>query len=176
MKVGVFLLVVFGICTICYFTDAAYRESAGDSFLISCLVFDAIGVWLVVLSASKKKLIREYRRYVSYIVAEPTGSIPKIAAAAGKAPYEVRNKLERMIKRDFFVDAHIDYNTDCIVIGKARAVKPENVNVAAINMNATEKTAVRVVTAQCKYCGGHNKLYKGQAAECDYCGVMIEEK
>ena len=64
---GVLLSIFFGLCIIYYVTDANYRVYVGVGFFITSLICEAIGIVLIVFSRKRKKLIKMFREYVSYI-------------------------------------------------------------------------------------------------------------
>ena len=114
MLAGVFLLVLFGLCTILYLFDAEFRTDVGGAFLVVSLIFDALGVMLVIFSRKRSKLIKEFKKYVSVICSEQTDSIANLASSMGTSPDVVKNNLELMIKRNYFVNAHINQATGII--------------------------------------------------------------
>jgi hypothetical protein len=176
---GIVLVFLFGICTIAYLTDKEYAADTGVAFLIVCLLFDALGIWLITLSRKKAKLIKEFKKYVRVISQNPNGYIPYIASSLGTSEDAVKNNLKLMIKKKYFSNAFIDCNSDCIVI--ANKQKPVSTPVqqptVSTNTNAYSHTAapaIEMVTVKCKGCGGINTIQKGAVGECDYCGSSIK--
>ncbi len=175
MAVGAFFLVIFGICTLVYFLDAKVSTDAGSAFLVTCLVFDALGIVLVIFSIKRSRLIREFKKYVSFICSAHTVSIESLASVMGISPDVVKRRLELMIKRDYFVNTHIDQETNCIIIGSgtnnqqgaARSVMQTN---TTQSQSAPRAQKIQVI---CKCCGGVNKIEKGIESECDFCGSPI---
>lgn len=163
---GVILLFIFGLCTIMYLEDAKFAEEVGISFLVVCLVFDALGILLIILSRRTSKLLKLFPAYAAAVTNDPNGFIPNVAASLGASEDVVKKNMEQMIRRKYFSDAFLDNSANCIVI-KKKAPKPY----AA----ATYKKAdvPELVTVKCKGCGGVNRLVKGQVGECDYCGSPI---
>lgn len=179
MLAGIAIVFMFGPCTIMYLTDKEFSADVGVGFLIFCLVLDALGVWLIVLSRKKTKLMKEFKKYVAVISQDPNGYIPDIAATLGTSEDVVKNNIEQMIKKKFFSNAYIDRNSNCIVIANKQAV--QNATTPANGfMNAqaapTYNTApaVEMVTVKCNGCGGINTIAKGQTGECDFCGSAIK--
>ena len=173
---GVFLLFIFGICTIMYFNDEQYRAGLDGSFLVFFLTFDVIGIVLILFSRKRSKLIKEFKKYVSYISADPSGSIANLASSVGTSQDVVKKNLELMIKRKYFVNARIDQGKNCIVIGSG--VKSSQQNGTQSNQAQTQTTAqsmpkIQYVTVTCKCCGGINKIAKDSVMECDFCGSPI---
>ena len=175
MLAGVFIVFTFGLCTIMYFTDAEF-QSNGISFLVTCLIIDAIGIALILFSRKRSKLIKEFKNFVGYISEDPSGSIANLASAMGTSQDVVKNNLELMIKRKYFVNARIDLGKNCIVIGsgaKSTQQKVQQSNTTGAAAAAVNMPKIQYVTVTCKCCGGINKIVKGNVAECDFCGSPI---
>lgn len=173
MLCGIAALFMFGICTIVYLTDKEFASETGIAFLIVCLAFDALGVWLITLSRKKTKLIKEFKKYVTAISHDPNGYIPDIAASLGTSEDVVKNNIELMIEKKFFSNAFIDKNSNCIVLANRQAVQAVS---TAPSYNAANTSAfeAEMVTVKCSACGGINTIAKGQCGECDYCGSAIK--
>ncbi len=179
---AIVILFFFGILTIIYITDSEWAAEIGVGSFIVFLVFDAIGILLIVLSRKRSRLIKEFRKYVTVISNDPNGFIPDIAAALGTSEDVVKSNIELMIKKKFFANAFIDKNSNCVVIGN-RINMSGNVQVASQNAGFIENTKIsssavkmqvpEMITVKCKGCGGINTLLKGQVGECDYCGSAI---
>lgn len=166
MLAGIAIVFLFGLCTIFYLTDKEFAADTGVSFLIFCLVLDVLGILLIILSIKKSRLMKEFKKYVTVISCNPSGYIPDIAASLGVSEAVVKKNLEQMIKKMYFANAFIDYNSNCIVI--ANRQKTANTYVAP----AASRFAT-MVTVKCKGCGGINTIQKGAVGECDYCGSSI---
>lgn len=181
MGFGLIVLLAFGFCTIMYILDEEAAVEVGTGFLVLCLVFDALGVWLIVLSRKKTKLIQAFKKYVTAISHDPNGYIPDIAASLGTSEHIVKANLEKMIQKKYFSNAFIDLNSNCIVIAaKQPAAVPAQQAMAeaskpgADTASCTPAQAPEIVTVKCRACGGINTVRKGAAAECDYCGSSIK--
>ena len=183
MILGLAVLFLFGLCTIAYIFDEETAADVGVGFLIFCLVFDALGIWLLILSRRKIKLIAAFKKYVAAISCDPSGYIPDIAASLGTSEDVVKANLERMIQKKYFSNAFIDLNSNCIVIvaknpadtaeQHARDTAPQS---GADTVAYPSAQAPEMVTVKCKACGGINTIQKGAAGECDYCGSFIKDE
>lgn len=175
MLAGIAIVFLFGLCTIMYFVD----KDTEVSFLIFCLVLDALGIWLIRSSRKKTRLTNEFKKYVTAISHVPNGYIPDVAASLGTSEDVVRNNLDLMIKKKFFSNAFINLSTNCIIIANKQTpsavgaghVTVENASQAAGNNAAS---APEMVTVKCKGCGGINTIARGRIGECDYCGSAIK--
>lgn len=170
MGLGAMNLFVFGLCTIVCLFDADYRAKYGMGFLAACLVFDLIGIIFIRCAGKRTKLAREFKKYVSIISTEPTDSIAKIADVSGRTMEEVTKNLELMIKRNFFVNAHINYSQHTIVFGQGMV---QNVQMAQ-TLGMTQMPRIEYVSISCKYCAGISEGIKGQQIQCKYCGMILK--
>ena len=79
----------------------------------------------------------------------------------------VKRNIELMIKKNYFVNAYVNQETNCIVLGGGNTVKKQQEN------NSVQSYAVELVPVACKCCGGMNQVPRGRTVECEYCGSPI---
>ena len=175
--IGIALLVVFGVATIYALTDKESMAQLGAFGIIVLVIFDIIGI-LFVLSARKTfKLIKEFKKYVAVIACSPNGYIPDIAASLGKAENVVKENLELMIKKKYFINAFTDANENCFVIANKNKVEQftqECEDDADTYSDNAAPQSNKMVTVTCKGCGAVNTIPKGAVRECEYCGSSIK--
>lgn len=170
---GIVIVFIFGLCDIVYLADEEYAADTGVGIFILFLVFVALGIWLIVLSRKKTKLIKEFKKYVTVISCSPDGYIPDLAVSLGTSEDVVRNNLELMIRKKYFSNAFIDHSSNSIVIAnRQNAQSAASANTGAYAHAAAP--AAQMVTVKCKGCGGINTVQKGSIKECDYCGSSIK--
>lgn len=162
MVFGVVLTAFWGFGLIVFLFDFELT-----SFII-CLVFVAIGVLLILKALQTKRLLSQFKKYVAVISTDPTGSIENLASALDISQKVVTHDMELMMKRKYFVNAHIDREVNSVVI----EVRQSEVRV--MNEGGTpQSTAPEQVTVTCKNCGGVSQIISGQVCECDFCGSPI---
>ncbi len=172
---GIILVFMFGLCAIMYLTDKEYAGETGIAFLITCLIITGLGIWLITLSRKKKKLVREFKKYVAVISQDASGYIPDIATSLGTSEDIVKSNIELMIQKEFFTNAYIDRSSNCVVIGnKQNAQTTMSTANAYANSTNTDMSTVEMVTVKCNGCGGINTIAKGHTGTCDYCGSAIK--
>lgn len=171
---GWITLGIFGLCTVLYLFDQEFQDDVGAAFLVVCLVFDALGVMLLLFSKKHKKLNSEFKKYVYYISAEPTGSINNIAAAMGESVDLVKSNLRLMIDRNYFSNAYIDEQRNCIVISN-RAQSGISAELANNNpvVPQQNRAPMELVSVTCRCCGAPKTITRGMVANCDFCGSSI---
>ncbi len=166
MVCGIIMVLFFGITIMLFIFD---NSSDGFSVILLCLLFVILGIWLIVLSRKKSKLIKDFKQYVVAISSNPSGYIPDIASSLGISTDTLHNNLDLMIKKKYFVNAFIDKNSDCIVIANRQTTT--NNNNTTVN---TMEQNIEIITIKCKGCGGINSLQKNSVGDCDYCGSPIK--
>lgn len=170
---------ISGICVVLFFgLGVIALLSQGDIVsAIVCLIFVALGVWLIKVSRKTSKLINEFKKYVAAISHKPDGYIPDIAASIGTSEDVVRTNLELMLKKKYFSNAYIDKSSNCIIISGRQSgqnmANSANASMPTGNVPNMIST-VEMVTVKCPGCGGINTIAKGQTGECDYCGSGIK--
>lgn len=168
MFAGCFFVFIFGICTLSSIFD---KSNNGDdmAFLIFCLVMDALGIWLIVLSRKNKNLRNEFSQYEAAISNGGSAYIPDIAVSVGASEDVVRKNLELMIKKKFFSNSYIDRKANSVVIENKQPAKTNNAKPYAAT-NAKAPMQDEIVTVKCKGCGAMNAVKKGSICECEFCG------
>ena len=163
---GIFFAVLFGLVTVVSILDA---EEDSVSSVIFCILFTVLGVFLIVLSRKRKKLVRDVKEYSFRLASDPMGSIDKLASSLRVSPEAVRSNLDLMIKRRFFTNVYIDRVENRIVLHNQGSYNPLSQIVTGSKPQPVEYQSVT-----CKNCGGFNKGIKGKVIECEYCGSPLE--
>ena len=78
-----------------------------------------------------------------------------------------------MIKKQFFANAYIDYNSNCIIIN-GRKAQSNMTSSSANEIPQIDNQIPRMVTVKCEGCGATNAIQKGTVGECEYCGTPIK--
>lgn len=144
--VGVFLAVLFGI-----FSFRSIVDNKRISTILIMFAFFTIGVLLIICSRKRKTLIENFKIYAPRLSADPTGSIENLALGLGTSQDVVKNNIEKMIKKGYFLDVYIDVENNRVIFN----------------------IVLEHITVTCKSCGGINKVTKGIVVECDYCGSPL---
>ena len=93
-------------------------------------------------------------------------TVDRIAEMTGETAETVRIKVNRMIEKNYFVNAYIDQS------GKIVLADREQMN-QVVGNNDGRKDFVTII---CPSCGGVNRLAKGQIGKCEFCGAYISDK
>jgi uncharacterized protein with PQ loop repeat len=159
---GIILTILFGLPAIICLFDKKTRAGV----IIVMIILTALGVLLIVFSRKRKKLINDFKTYVQRLSIDPTGSIDNLAAGLGTSQDVVKNNINLMIKKRYFSNAYIDTENNRVVFPIVLEQQPTN---AA----KSTQSNIEYISVTCKSCGGINKMVKGTASECDYCGSPL---
>lgn len=177
-----FVLKVVGIANLVFWSIALLfglgeYEKVGMPVIIFELILIGLSVLLIRKANKIAKLIDTFKQYVTIISNVPNGFIPDIASSLNTSEDVVRNNLELMISKKYFVNAYIDRNLNSIIIANRQATlntaQQTNQPATPSHVNAQ---SVQMVTTKCDGCGAVNTVQKGTVGECDYCGSLIEGK
>lgn len=149
-------------------------EAEGTEIALVCLFFVIIGILLIRFSRKRHKLIGDFKKYVTAISSDGSGSIEKLSRTMNVAPDVVRTNLDLMIKKKYFVNAFINEETNGIVIGNIIPRKEETMQ--SVNTEASVQRnfkKIEYMSVTCSGCGGVNKVEKGKSCECEYCGSPL---
>ncbi|MCR5808307.1 MAG: hypothetical protein K6G56_01955 [Clostridiales bacterium] len=75
-----------------------------------------LGALMIYMGIRTKMTVSKFKEYSGYLSEDPTGSIDKLASKCGEPVEKVKSNLERMILRRYFINAHIDEETNSIVL------------------------------------------------------------
>ncbi|WP_438318709.1 hypothetical protein [Sporosarcina sp. FA9] len=131
------------------------------------LFFVIAGVALV--RVGKKATINavKHKKYIDLIVNKSLRSISSIASAIPVTHDIAIIDIQEMIKKGYFDNIYINFNTDEVVFIQADSVN----NNSAINSFSDRKIEMQLVS--CNGCGANNKVETGEVGQCLYCGSLI---
>ena len=75
-----------------------------------------LGVLLICMGIRTKLTLAKYNEYMKYLAEDPSGSIENLASKTGEPVEKVKENLQRLIDKRFLVGAHIDEETNSIVL------------------------------------------------------------
>ncbi|MCL2760564.1 MAG: sel1 repeat family protein [Desulfuromonadales bacterium] len=134
------------------------------SDLVLLLVFLVFFIFLIVKGSRIKRMIKRFKQYVALISTQQMTSIKDIAASTSQSEDFVKNDLQNMIDKKFFVNASINRATNEIIIG----------SVASTPQQAQSATEQELETFTCPGCGASGTKLKGLPGNCEYCGSEIK--
>ena len=137
--------------------------------LIICVLFDALGAWLLYCAIRRVKGWKALERYSAFLsMGSPGVRIAKLASVVGEKDETMKKNFQWMIKKGFFKDAFIDDETGCVIFHDAywRAMDKARAE--------EEEKKASLVSVVCVCCGGTTTVVRGQGGVCDYCGAPLD--
>lgn len=126
------------------------------------IIFAGISLLFIIPGWKIKKRLKRFRTYVRIISTERITSIDLIALKLNQSIDFVRNDLQKMIDKKYFINAYIDKeNNEIVIAGLSFYTSDE------------EQEIENPEVVQCKSCGAMNTKQMGSAAQCQYCGSSI---
>jgi len=169
---GVIFTFMFGLATI-----AVIVSGDGLAGIVLGAIITGLGIWLIILSKRRKKLISDFKTYVARLSTDPTGSIENLALGLGTSQDVVIKNLQQMIIKRYFVNAYIDSLNNRIVLahvgGQMNNTSTTMQTASNPYMNNQNAKDMEYVSVTCKNCGGINKILNDKVGECEYCGSPI---
>lgn len=127
--------------------------------LIWAIIFLPIGIYALYTAVNRQKKRELFKQYIAILNNYPDGRLDDLARHTNATVQTVTANLEWMINKNFFRNAYIDRDLQCIVI----------------NRNASTPLVDRgeFLPCTCPNCGGINRVIAGHTTECDFCGTPI---
>lgn len=142
----------------------------GVDVILTILIVDLLGVWVFLCGRKRKKMRLEFKKYVTHLSNDPTGSLENIAAAAGTSVDMTKKNIKFMLKKKFFSNAYLDESNNRLVLSGTEHKEPATPN----NYNLQAQAEPVYVSRKCPNCGGVNKVVQGTVTECDFCGSPLQ--
>ncbi len=109
------------ICLVAGVKTQGLASVTGICVAVVFVICITAGVLLILRGTERLKLALLFERYTSLLTADPFHSIDKMAAAAGVPVGTAMENVSKLIRRKFFVNAHIDYDRKCLVLDRESA-------------------------------------------------------
>ncbi len=155
--IGAVLLCFYGVINLIFIEDISKgEETEALDFIIAFIFFGLPGLALLIKSIKNKRIIYLFKNYVTTMSAASNGSISNIARITGKSEDFVKDKISKMIKNKYFINARIE--GDQLLINGRKLTKEEK---------------LKVVSAQCKTCGAIGRNVLTENSFCEYCGSTL---
>ena len=149
---------------ICFSTVLVARPLELEGIILAS-AFLLIGIVLLFLAYRTKRMISQFRLYVSILSNQSSMAIYEISQKAGIPEQRIMRELQAMIDRCFFVDAYIDKWRKYIVFPQLEQAEKESV---------VREGEYEVIT--CSVCGGSNQVIKKKNCNCMYCDNKLKTK
>ena len=169
---GWIFVIFIALAFLASYTDPAVSLNSFDITLYIIILVG--GIILIYFGMRRKQLEKRFKMYVGLISSQQITSIVRLAQNTGESVNTVIKRLNKMIDKNFFVNAHIDLNRNEIVI--SNGTWQQNLQTyAQANQEAQSQypKSGRTITVKCSGCGAVNTKYEGYSSTCEYCGTTI---
>ncbi len=171
--------------------------------IIMVWVFCVIGIMIFRAGRKRTKMRLEFKKYVTQLSVDPSGSLENLASATGTSVDTVKKNLKYMIKKKFFTNAFINEQANQLVLPAmaqkvqqqaqtsgntvsgtiqsentaSNTIQPENTasDTARPENEVSNTIQPEFVVRICPCCGGRSRIVKGEIGECDFCGSPLSE-
>ena len=153
-------------CIVTSNSNSRNDQSLAPLYGVMAIIFLCTGIFCLYRHRRASRLLADFRKYNAILASDPVKTIYRIAEMTGETVENVRKNVNRMIEKNYFVNAYIDQS------GKIVLADREQMN-QVIGNNDDRKD---FITITCPSCGGVNRLVKGQVCKCEFCGAYISDK
>lgn len=131
--------------------------------------FSAIAGVILYCGIKRVKMNKALKNYVNVIGNVASISIADVAECVRISENQVTSEFEWLIKKNFLIDAYIDYSDKKIVFKEAYAKVVEKKQ-----QEEFYKRNIQYISVVCECCNGTTKIEKGKEGVCSYCGAPIK--
>lgn len=159
---------VAGLCLAAFFALGGVVYIVMDEHLgiiIFAWVLCAIGILLFFAGRKRAKMRRKFQEYVMHLSADPSRSLDNLASVTNTSVDVVKRNLQYMIDKKFFKSASINEQSHQLVL-------PPVVPKTKRQSNSPQQQP-EWIAYTCPCCGAMNRVEKGTASECDFCGSPL---
>ena len=115
---GIALTLMFGITALTLGIVSIFVSSLAskmDTVLMIFLPATAISLIMAIWGNYMRKKIKRFRSYVKTLNGKPYGTIKDLAKSVRKPEKFVRKDLKKMIKKQMFLEGHLDKRETCLI-------------------------------------------------------------
>ena len=167
IAVGGFWLFIFGIALLGNMLDA--ETSLDAASIVLFIIFISLSAYTLYCGIKRAKMSRVLKNYINVIGNVASVSIENVAQSVQVSESQIISDFEWLIKKNFFVDAYIDYKEKKIIFKEAYTKVVEKQQ-----QEEHAKRNVEYISVVCKCCDGTTKIIKGKEGVCSYCGAPIQ--
>ncbi len=199
MYVGGFFCFIFGIAAINSVVNWGTYVKTG-AVIVSILLF-TLFLCILIFGIIRQKFVDQYFSYMELLDQRRSYSIDQLAVILEVPPEDVRSNLKKMGEENFLEYVYIDDNTNRVINTRFREAdqtysdpeperweavtsepvtsEPETEEYEAEEFDIADdaeeivSTPGRMIQVVCQNCGAPNKVDPNSAAECIYCGSII---
>lgn len=148
-------------------------KTDGTAVVIAIWLLAALGFWVFSWGRKRQKMRSEFKKYVVQLSVDPFNSLEDLATATGSSVDIVKKNLQYMIKKNFFVNAFINEQTNQLVFPSMAQRSQQQTQAPQTSQDVSQQELIACI---CPCCGGKNEMVKGTTKECDFCGSPLSAK
>lgn len=178
IAIGGFCSFVFGLTLIgCVMDMLGPENTTGIGATSIILIIFLLFVKMLKRGLQRKRLTRVYYTCAQHRRQNPTFSVEQLALVLRRPLDSVKKDLDSIVQMGFtdYVDKNNkDYNQHSQNYRTEKPILESNArsNIKSVN----EPKLDEYVEVNCKNCGASNRILKGSAVNCEYCGSMMKWK
>lgn len=131
--------------------------------------FGVIAGLILYCGMKRSKMGKALKNYVNVVGNVASIPIAEVAQSVCISEKQVIDEFNWLIRKNFLVDAYIDYNDKRIVFKDAYAKVVEKQQ-----LEEQAKSNIVYISVVCECCNGTTKIEKGKEGVCSYCGAPIK--
>ena len=131
--------------------------------------FSAIAGVILYCGIKRVKMSKALKNHVNVVGNVASISIKDVAQRVRISENQVTSEFEWLIKKNFLVDAYIDYSDKKIIFKEAYVKVVEKKQ-----QEEFQKHNIQYISVVCECCTGTTKIEKGKVGVCSYCGAPIQ--
>lgn len=159
-------LIFFGIGGIGIFFDKNFEFGFAEWVIV--LTICILAGCMLYCGIKRIRFGKKIRNYVNLIGNAKYISIKEVAQSSRESESQIISDFEWLIKKQFFVNAYIDYDDGVIAFGDTyRQIVEQRIQ------EEEAKKCREYVSVVCDCCGGTTKIEVGGGGVCDYCRAPI---
>lgn len=168
---GWIIALLSGLFTFAGIAASGLKEAIDVVMVTLFAIITALGIWMIIKSSKRKKLIVLFRNYAARLESDPDKSLDLLSSSIGASVDTVTKNISEMVSLGLFPNAFVDTTHNRLVFQNNN----KTVAQASYQNTASVQKEIRYVTVQCKGCGATNKIIAGSIGECEYCGAQVSE-
>lgn len=160
-------LFVFGLGFLGNLLDV--ETSLDFASIILFILFISLNAYMLYCGIKRNKMGKKLKNYINMIGNVASVSIVEIALSVQASESQVVSEFEWLIKKNFLIDAYIDYDDKKLIFKEAYAKELEKQQ-----QEEQAKRNIQYISVVCECCNGTTRIVKGKGGICDYCGAPIK--
>jgi|GEM_PF-5213495 len=159
IKAGIVMILLFVIlgASLIVVPNKQMSISAILSLVLFLIVLLSFGIFTIYYGGKISSDIKHFRRYVSYLQKDETGSIRRLCIEMKESYFDTLENLKKFADKGYFSNIVIDEKLECVKF-------PDRIR---------KYSDVGYETITCPGCSVTKLLPKSSSQRCEYCGKLL---